>query len=82
MKMRSKRGLVGVNGNAFAIMAHMKVNLQKVGWKPEDISLLLKEMQSDDYNHLLAVACTFTDEGDSWELEDEDDDGEDDEEYD
>lgn len=76
MKPRSTKSLLGVDGNAFSIMAHMKRSLQIVGWKTEDLNLLLKEMQSDDYDHLLAVACNFTDFTDEdeaeWDEEEED----------
>ena len=48
--------LVGLDGNAFAVMGAVQKALRKAGNTPEGVSAVLAEMQSGDYNHLLMVA--------------------------
>ena len=52
--------LVGVDGNAFAIMGAVNRALKRAGNTPEDVAAVIHEMQSDDYNHLLQIAMTVT----------------------
>ncbi|REE80690.1 hypothetical protein BX611_2342 [Lutibacter oceani] len=47
--------LVGVNGNAFAIMGVFKRQAKREGWTQEEIDTVLKEAKSGDYDHLLAT---------------------------
>lgn len=47
--------MVGVNGNAFAVMGVFKRQAKKEGWTQEEINLVLKEAKSRDYDHLLAT---------------------------
>ena len=53
--------LVGVDGNAFAIMAHFKRNARRAGWEKEDIDFVIKESQSGDYDNVIATISKFTD---------------------
>lgn len=48
--------LIGEDGNAFAILGACKRAARDAGWSREQIDALLKDMMSDDYNHLLCVA--------------------------
>jgi hypothetical protein len=52
--------LEGVDGNAFALMAHFRQHARHAGWDREDISRVLDEAMSGDYNHLVATLATFT----------------------
>ncbi len=45
--------LVGLDGNAFMLMAAFRSQAKKEGWTPEEINLVLTECKSSDYNHLL-----------------------------
>jgi hypothetical protein len=45
--------LVGVNGNAFALMGHFRKLAMKQGWTKAEINKVLTEAMSGDYNHLL-----------------------------
>ena len=45
--------LVGVNGNAFSLIAHFKKLARKQGFESEWIEEVLNEAMSGDYNHLL-----------------------------
>lgn len=47
--------LVGVNGNAYAIMGVFRKQARKEGWKKHEIQAVLDEAMSDDYVHLLAT---------------------------
>ena len=47
--------LVGVNGNAFAIMGVFIRQAKREGWTQEEIDTVLTEAKSGDYNYLLAT---------------------------
>jgi hypothetical protein len=47
--------LVGMDGNAFAIMGNFQRAARRAGWNKDEIDAVLKEAQSGDYNHLLAT---------------------------
>ena len=45
--------LVGLDGNAFALMGAFQRQARREGWTPEEIKTVLDECQSGDYDHLL-----------------------------
>lgn len=47
--------LVGVNGNAFAVMGVFQRKARKEGWSTSEIEMVLAEAKSGDYDHLLAT---------------------------
>ncbi|MDG5490622.1 hypothetical protein [Psychroserpens sp. SPM9] len=47
--------LVGVNGNAFAVMGVFQKQARKEGWSTSEIEMVLAEAKSGDYDHLLAT---------------------------
>jgi hypothetical protein len=47
--------LVGMDGNAFAIMGNFQRAARRAGWDKDEIDAVLKEARSGDYNHLLAT---------------------------
>lgn len=51
--------LVGVDGNAYVIMAIFKRQATKEGWSIKEIELVLEEAQSKDYNHLLSTILDY-----------------------
>lgn len=53
---KKKYTLVGVDGNAYAVMAYVRNAMQKEGKSNEEINNYLKDAQSDDYHHLIAVS--------------------------
>ena len=53
-----KMQLVGLDGNAFALMGAFSFNARKQGWGTTAIDLVLAECKSGDYDHLL---CTLMD---------------------
>ncbi len=50
--------LVGLDGNAFALMGAWRTQARREKWTPEEIESVIKECTSGDYNHLL---CTLMD---------------------
>jgi hypothetical protein len=61
MEQKPKVKLIGNDGNAFAIMAACRKAGMKAGWSSEQISEMLGQMMSGDYDNLLDVACKHFD---------------------
>lgn len=53
--------LIGVDGNAFAVMGHFRKHARRAEWDSEDIDFVLDKAKSGDYDHLLTTISTFTD---------------------
>jgi len=53
--------LTGTDGNAYAIMAACQQAAERAGWSQDRITMMLKEMTSGDYDHLLSVAMDYFD---------------------
>ena len=51
--------LVGEDGNAFSIMAHVKQALRRAGADKEYIDKYLNAATSGDYDHLLVVSMEY-----------------------
>ncbi len=64
--------LVGVDGNAYAIMGVFSRQARREGWTQEEIDQVLEEAQSGDYNHLLSTIMTYCEPQDSQEEEEQD----------
>tara|TARA_R110002051_G_scaffold181774_1_gene251311 strand:- start:82878 stop:83093 length:216 start_codon:yes stop_codon:yes gene_type:complete len=47
--------LIGVNGNALAIMGAFRKQARKEGWSTEEIKAVIDEAIANDYSHLLAT---------------------------
>lgn len=47
--------LVGVDGNAFAILGTFRQYAKKQGWTPKEINAVCDEAKKGDYDHLLAT---------------------------
>ena len=50
-----KLDLVGLDGNAYAVMGAFKKQAKKEKWSQEEIEAVLTEAKSGDYNHLLVI---------------------------
>lgn len=53
--------LIGVDGNAFAIMGYVRTAMKSAKMTKEDIDAYTKDATSSDYNHLLVVSCEMID---------------------
>lgn len=53
--------LVGVNGNAYAIMGHVRKVLERAGASYAYTEAYVEEATSGDYDHLLAVSMRWLD---------------------
>lgn len=51
--------LVGLDGNAFSIMARVGSALKKAGVPAEEIEEYYKQSKSGDYDNLLRTACEW-----------------------
>ena len=47
--------MVGLDGNAFAIMGAFQRQARKEGWTQEEINEVLDEARSGDYSHLIST---------------------------
>lgn len=47
--------LVGLDGNAFSLLAEFQGQAKDEGWNETEINEVLKEAQSGDYDNLLRV---------------------------
>ena len=54
--------LVGVDGNAFAIMGYVKNAMGEQGFSKEERDKYLQEAMSSDYNNLLVVSMRYIDQ--------------------
>ena len=50
-----KLELVGLDGNAFAVMGAFQRAARRQGWTPEEIKSVMDECMSGDYDHLLST---------------------------
>jgi hypothetical protein len=48
-----KLRLVGLDGNAFALLGAFKAAARRSGWTSDEITKVLDEAMSGDYEHLL-----------------------------
>lgn len=55
--MKKQYSLVGIDGNAFNVMAYVKRAMQAEKSSKESVSAYLKDATSGDYDHLLAVSA-------------------------
>ena len=52
--------LVGLDGNAFALMGAFSKQAKREGWTEEEIKSVLDECKKGDYNHLLQTLIKHT----------------------
>lgn len=63
--------LVGLDGNAFALMGAFSKNARRQGWTKEEIDKVITEATSNDYDHLVATLWDNVIEPDEEEEEEE-----------
>ena len=51
--------LVGIDGNAYVIMAAFQKQARKEGWSKEEIDAVIKDACSSDYDHLLQTFISY-----------------------
>ena len=54
--MREKFDLVGIDGNAFNIMAYVKTAMREAGFSREEMSEYVKDCMRGDYDRLLILS--------------------------
>ena len=55
-----KLNLVGIDGNAYALMGAFMKQARREKWEKEEIDLVIAKAKSGDYNNLLAVLMAHT----------------------
>ena len=55
MTKKVEMSLIGVDGNAFVVMAEFQKHAREQDWTQDEIEIVLDDAQSGDYNHLLAT---------------------------
>ena len=53
--------LVGVDGNAFAIMGYTAKAMRREGFSKDDINAMYEEAKSGDYSNLICVCASWID---------------------
>ena len=53
--------LVGVDGNAFSVMAYVRKAMKEQGFSKSEIDDYVKEAMSSDYNNLLVESMKYLD---------------------
>lgn len=79
-KVRVK--LVGLDSNAFVLMAAFGDAARKQGWTREEINVVLDECKKGSYDDLLVTLMANTEDPDEEELDEEEDDDDIDEDAD
>ena len=69
--------LVGLDGNAFSLMGAFQRQARREGWTQEEISIVLDDCKSGDYNNLLCVLSTYCDSDDDLDDDFDDEEGDD-----
>lgn len=62
MEKKVNLSLVGLDGNAFSLMAAFSRQAKKEGWQEHEIDAVLNEATSSDYNHLLTTLNSHCEE--------------------
>lgn len=60
-KKKIRLNLVGLDGNAFALLGAFARQARKEGWTEAEISAVIKDASSADYDHLLRVLVELCD---------------------
>lgn len=72
--------LVGVDGNAYAIMGYTGRAMRNAGFSTDDINAMYDEAKSGDYSNLICVCADYIDKvNEKLGLDDEEEDFDDDE---
>ena len=60
MKKKLNMTLVGLDGNAFALMGEFQRQAKKEGWTKDEIKEVLDEAMSEEYDHLVTTLAEWT----------------------
>lgn len=59
IKKKVSLNLVGLDGNAFALMGAFQSRARKEGWDQDEISYVIEKCMSGDYDNLLCVLMSY-----------------------
>jgi hypothetical protein len=61
LKKKVKLNLVGLDGNAFSLMAAFQSRAKREGWDQDEISYVIEKCMSGNYDNLLCVLMNYCD---------------------
>lgn len=61
-RKKVKMSLVGIDGNAYAILGAFQKNARSQGWTKTEIEIVIKKAIEKDYDHLLQTIIKYTEE--------------------
>lgn len=61
MNKKIKLDLVGLDGNAFALMGAFQKQARREGWTQDEIKVVLDKCTSGDYDNLIVTLCEHCD---------------------
>jgi hypothetical protein len=67
MDKKIKLDLVGLDGNAFALMGAFQKQAQREGWTKDEIKIVLDKCTSGDYDNLIITLLDNCDPGDCFD---------------
>lgn len=59
--MSEKYCLVGIDGNAYAVMGYVRRAMKECGFEQSEINAYTSQAMSGDYNNLLCVSIEYID---------------------
>ena len=62
-KKKIKLRLVGLDGNAFALLGAFQKQARKEGWTQEEVSQVINKATAGDYNLLVSTLAEHTESG-------------------
>lgn len=74
VKKKVKLTLVGLDGNAFFLMAMFQRAAREQGWLQAEINEVLEECKSGDYDHLLYALIQHCEDDEEVDEDEEEDD--------
>lgn len=84
MNKKVKLDLVGLDGNAFALMGAFQKQARREGWTKDEIKVVIDKCTSGDYDNLIVTLwdhCELEDNFDEYDYDNYDNDVHDDYEY-
>jgi len=57
MNKKIKLDLVGLDGNAFALMGAFQKQARREGWTKDEIKVVIDKCTSGDYDNLIVTLC-------------------------
>jgi len=67
MNKKVKLELIGLDGNAFALMGAFQKQARREGWTADEIKVVIDECTKGDYDHLLSTLIYYCESEDNFD---------------